>query len=79
MRVEELTELALALPLPERIALAAALWQSIDELPGADPSDEERATVGEAVRRDAELASGNAVGRTHPQVMEAARRVLDRG
>jgi hypothetical protein len=53
----------------------AALWASIDEsLPTLDPED--RDAIQQALRRDAELASGQAAGRSHEQVMDAARRVL---
>jgi putative addiction module component (TIGR02574 family) len=79
MLSEQLTQHVLALPLAERVALAQALWQSIDQEPESDVTDEEREAVEEARRRDAELASGAIVGRTHEQVMEAARRVIECG
>lgn len=75
MSNEQLTSEALALPLQERVALAEALWQSIDEEPQADASVEKRDAVSQALRRDAELASGIVVGRTHDQVMDAAQRI----
>lgn len=60
----------MALPLSERVSLAQALWQSID----ADLGDATgQKTICEAVRRDQELSSGAVVGRTHEEVMEAAR------
>jgi len=77
MSNEMLTLQALALPLQERVALAEALWQSIDEGPGADSSIEEQAAVEQAQRRDAELTSGAVAGRTHDEVMESARRILE--
>ena len=49
---------------------AQALWQSIDA--GLAETDEPEA-VREAIRRDQELASGAVVGRTHEEVMQAAR------
>ncbi len=49
--------------------------RAIDERPNADHADEER----EAIKRDEELASGAVAGRTHDQVMEAARRALEQG
>jgi putative addiction module component (TIGR02574 family) len=79
MSIEQLSRQALALPLPERVALAEALWQSIDERGEVDADDEEREAVEQARKRDAELVSGVITGRTHYQVMEAARRVLERG
>jgi putative addiction module component (TIGR02574 family) len=77
MSNERLISQALALPLQERVTLAEALWQSIDEEPQADSSIEEREATTHALRRDAELASGAVVGRTHDQVMDAARRLLE--
>lgn len=63
----------MALPLPERVSLAQALWKSID----ADLADaDERVAVREAARRDQELSSGAVAGRTHEEVMAAARRAL---
>lgn len=73
MSTQELTTEAMALPLSERVALAQALWQSIDAGLG-DTS--EREAVKEAVRRDQELSSGAVVGRTHEEVMQAARRAI---
>jgi putative addiction module component (TIGR02574 family) len=71
MSKDEITREALSLPLPERVLLAEVLWRSIDERP-----DEERAAVAEALRRNAELSDGAVSGRTHEQVMDAARRSL---
>ncbi len=73
MTTEQLIADAMALPLSERVSLAQALWESIDAgLPDAD----ERAAVAEAIRRDQELSSGGVAGRTHEEVMQAARRSL---
>jgi len=74
MTTEQLIADAMALPLSERVSLAQALWASIDAgLPDAD----ERAAVAEAIRRDEELSSGRVTGRTHEEVMQAARRSLE--
>ena len=73
MSTQRLTTEAMALPLPERVSLAQALWQSID----AGLADtEERDAVREAIRRDQELSSGAVAGRTHEEVMQAARRAI---
>jgi putative addiction module component (TIGR02574 family) len=73
MSTVELTAEAMALPLAERVSLAQALWQSIElGLPDAD----EQRTLNEAVRRSEELASGAVVGRSHEEVMQAARRAI---
>ena len=73
MSTDQLLAGAMALPLSERVTLAQTLWQSID----AGLSDtEEREAVQEAIRRDEELSSGAVVGRTHEEVMQAARRAI---
>ena len=69
----QLTEQLMALPLEERVGLAEALWQSIGE--GLRAGEEQEA-ITLAKRRDAELASGSASGRTHEEVMKAARRAI---
>jgi len=77
MSTKELTQEAMALPLAERVALAQSLWQSIEAQPTGKVSDEVNWAVHEADRRDAELSSGQAIGRTHEQVMRAARNALE--
>ena len=73
MSTQQLTTEAMALPLSERVSLAQTLWQSID----AGLADtEERDAVREAIRRDQELSSGAVIGRTHEEVMQAARRAI---
>ena len=73
MSAEQLTAEAMALPLRERVSLAQALWESIEA--GLPDTDEHSATS-EAVRRDEELSSGATAGRTHSEVMKAARRAI---
>jgi putative addiction module component (TIGR02574 family) len=73
MTTQAFIEQALALPLEERIGLAEALWESISQsLPISDP----RETVELAARRAAELIDGTVKGRSHDEVMSAARRAL---
>jgi len=73
MITEELIADAMALPLEERVSLAQALWESID----ADLAEvDERAAIAEVIERDQELSSGKVTGRTHEEVMQAARRAL---
>lgn len=76
MSIEQLTQQLMTLPLSERVDLAQALWQSINE--GLRPCtvDEDREANEEARKRDTELASGVVTARTHQDIMEAARRVL---
>jgi putative addiction module component (TIGR02574 family) len=70
MSTQELAAEAMALPLPERVSLAQALWESIGT--GLADTDDDSA-VREAICRDEELSSGSATGRTHEEVMQAAR------
>jgi hypothetical protein len=78
MAMQQLTEQLMALPLAERVDLAEALWQSIGEGLQAEAGSEVEA-VGQAVRRDAELTTGAASGRSHEEVMQAARRAIGCG
>lgn len=73
MSTQELADEVIALPLADRVLLAQALWESIDE-PDTDLSDAE--AFRRAIRRDGEMESGAVVGRTHEQVMEAARKAI---
>ena len=73
MSTQQLTAEVMALPLSERVQLAQELWQSIDS--GLVDTDE-REAVRDAIRRDQELSSGAVVGRTHDEVMQAARRAI---
>jgi putative addiction module component (TIGR02574 family) len=73
MSIQQLTSEAMALPLADRVSLAQALWQSIDA--GLTDTDEGDA-VREAIRRDEEISSGAVTGRTHEEVMQAARRAI---
>jgi len=70
MSMHELTAEAMALPLADRVTLAQALWENIEA--GLADTDGDSA-VREAIRRDEELSSGSATGRTHEEVMLAAR------
>ena len=56
------------------MTLAQALWESIDV---GLPDTVEPAALAEALRRDKELSSGEEAGRTHEEVMQAARRALE--
>jgi len=63
----------MGLPLADRVSLAQALWETID---AGLPDTEDRAAV-KAIQRDEELSSGKLTGRTHEEVMQAARRALE--
>ena len=74
MSTDQLTAEAMALPLAERVSLAQALWESIN---AGLPDNDERTAIADAIRRDEELSSGKVTGRTHEEVMDAARRALE--
>ncbi|MES2440984.1 MAG: addiction module protein [Verrucomicrobiota bacterium] len=74
MSTQELAAEAIALPLSERVSLAQALWQSID---ANCPDVSEQEAVREAVRRDGEVSSGSVIGRSHEEVMAAARKSIE--
>ncbi len=76
MSKEQVIAGAMELPLPERVSLAQALWQSIDE--GLTDAGEGEA-VRQAIVRNEELTSGVVKGRTHEEVMQAARRAIGCG
>ena len=76
MSREQLTEAVMALPLAERVSLAQELWESIQGTNLRSAQQAEQEALAEAQRRDAELSSGAAAGRTHEQVMEAMRRAI---
>lgn len=76
MSREELAQAALALPVGDRAQLAQVLWRSLEEPDSARAGVDERQTLDLARHRDAELSSGAVTGRTHAEVMAAARRQL---
>ena len=73
MSTQQLTVEAMALPISERVSLAQALWQSINA--GLEAAKNSEA-LAEAIRRDDEISSGAVQGRTHEEVMRAARRAI---
>jgi hypothetical protein len=74
MSTEQLQQEAMALPLAERVSLAQALWESI----GVGPADtNQQSAIRDAIERDQELSSGAVIGRTHEEVMQAARRAIE--
>jgi putative addiction module component (TIGR02574 family) len=77
MSAKELAQEAMALPLAERVALAQTLWQSIGGQSADSVNTEVQWAVEEAAKRDAELSSGAVSGRTHEQVMRAARKAIE--
>lgn len=70
MSIEQLTAEAVSLPLADRLTLAQALWNSLE---GGQIDSSEAADIDEAMKRDNDLPCGRVTGRTHEQVMQAAR------
>ncbi len=71
MSTASITQQALNLPLAERVAIAQALWASIDDqLADVDVRD----AVLVARERDAAFDTGTVTGLSHDQVMQDARR-----
>lgn len=82
MQTDDLVQHLVTLPLADRVTVAQALWQSIDEglaMGTPDAADDHRDAVQLAVRRDAELTSCAVAGRSHEEVMDAVRRALGCG
>jgi putative addiction module component (TIGR02574 family) len=74
MTIAQITNEALALPLPQRIELAQQLWDSIHDR--ADPGPIDEATRTEIERRDAEMENGAIVGVAHDQALELIEKSL---
>lgn len=79
MQTDDLVQQLIALPLLDRITVAQALWQSIDESEIIDTANEQHKAVETARRRDRELTDGAVAGRSHEDMMEAVRRALECG
>jgi hypothetical protein len=73
MSSEQVAAAAMALPISGRVALAQALWESLDA--GLEDTDEASA-ITDSIRRDAEISSGAVSGRSHAEVIETARRAV---
>jgi putative addiction module component (TIGR02574 family) len=73
MSLHQLSTEAMALPLAERAALAQQLWASLDD---GLSTPNEQSIMAEVFQRDEELSNGTVTGRTHGEVMAAARRAI---
>lgn len=77
MATKELNQLAttaLALPPKQRAQLAQELWGSIDQRAKTSDLDDEEMV--EIKRRDREISQGKVRGRSHREVMKAARKSI---
>jgi putative addiction module component (TIGR02574 family) len=75
-RLTEMTDEALALPVGDRLTVAMKLWESIAEEDRAVAVPVEPEVLAEVRRRDDELSAGTVTGRSHDEVMSAARNAI---
>ena len=75
-RFTQITKEALALPPNERMDMAFALWDSLSERDREESNAVDPDLVAEICRRDEELTSGAVQGRSHAEVMAAARKSI---
>lgn len=67
----------LKLPQDQRVAVAQALWESIDDSAKEPRIEDEEEFMEELMRRDAEMESGEVVPMTHEELMTAVRKDLE--
>ena len=70
--LSDLAHRATPLPISKRAVLAQRLWESL-ETPVVDDADDQATAVADAKRRDAELDADPSSGRSHGDVIKAAR------
>jgi len=68
----DITSQALALPEPDRFALARKLWESLHP-----PAETAETILSEAQRRDREMDQEIVQGLSHEEVMRAARKTIE--
>ena len=73
---QRLLDRLLVLPANERIAVAQALWDSVEVTERSSASDTDEAFLDELMHRDAELESGAVTPLTHEELMAAVRKDL---
>lgn len=74
---QSLLDRLLALPANERIAVAQAVWDSLEVHERYCGTEDEEAFIEELMRRDAELESGAVTPLTHEELMAAVRKDLE--
>lgn len=77
-QLDQLTAQALALEPEDRLKLAQRLWDSIVPSAATLPDDIDEELLAEFWRRDAEIETGNAKTFSHEEVMEAARKAIEK-
>lgn len=71
--IKEISTLALGLPVRSRALLADLLLDSLDE---GSAEAHENAWMETALRRDQEISAGASEGKTHAQIVAAARQAI---
>ncbi|HEX6984518.1 MAG TPA: addiction module protein [Planctomycetaceae bacterium] len=72
-RIDEVMNELLALPPDQRLDLALRIWESLSDADRAAACPPEPAVLAEVRRRDEALSTGTVTGRSHDDVMAAAR------
>lgn len=67
----------LKLPQDQRLAVAQALWESLDDSAIQPDVEDEEAFLEELMRRDAEMEAGVVSPLTHEELMASVRRDLE--
>ena len=75
--IQSVLDELLKLPLDQRVAIAQALWASIDDSAKQPQIEDEEAFMEELMRRDAEMESGEVTPMTHEELMTAVRKDLE--
>ncbi|MCE0483945.1 MAG: addiction module protein [Methylacidiphilales bacterium] len=73
MSITQIKEMALALPVEQRVDLAQPLWSSLENHP-SDITGDEAAFQDELKRRDQEMSADPSSCSSHEEVMTEARR-----
>ena len=75
-KLSEVAVQALSLSSDERALLAQKLWESLDESDQQPSAQDDEQAIADAKRRDSELTTRAVEGRSHEEVMEAARKSI---
>ena len=70
MKIEELTPEALKLPTRDRVLLASSLWDSIEDPYDLTVSLGDEEAIALAMKRDAEIESGEVKALSHTELMK---------
>jgi putative addiction module component (TIGR02574 family) len=74
---QSVLDMLLKLPQDQRLAVAQALWESLDDSAMQPDVEDEEAFLEELMRRDAEMEAGIVSPLTHEELMASVRRDLE--